>query len=254
MQHACAFQKAAHIFGGRRVAAAARCVCLCLQLPLKRNGTPGIAAEIRFVHTHHHGGVGVFSIPRVQAHAVGHCAARFAGGRHHAAARTHTEGVNAPSAHMLGKLVLTPRQSRMARRIVVKAFFNAALQVLGPKAHRKRLCLQSKTRAVQHFKCIPGRVPRREQQRTAGQLALRRAHRRKPPVPHAQAGERRVEKHLPAQRLDLPPDRHNNIPQRIGADVRLLLVGNIPGRAMRQQRPGDKSTQRVVDACGELAV
>lgn len=62
------------------------------------------------------------------------------------------------------------------------------------------------------------------------------------PVPHAQAGERRVEKHLPAQRLDLPPDRHNNIPQRIGADVRLLLVGNIPGRAMRQQRPGDKST------------
>ena len=55
---------------------------------------------------------------------------------------------------MLGKLVLTPRQSRMARRIVVKAFFNAALQVLGPKAHRKRLCLQSKTRAVQHFKCI----------------------------------------------------------------------------------------------------
>lgn len=56
------------------------------------------------------------------AHAVGHNALFLTGRSHYLTAGAHTEGVHAPVADMLGKLVFAPGQRRMPGSFMVQAF------------------------------------------------------------------------------------------------------------------------------------
>ena len=89
------------------------------QLPLERDGPARIVCKVLASHAHHHGRVGIFAIAGVETHAVGHYTAFLAGRCHHLPAGAHAEGVNAPLPHMLGELILAPRQSRMPGSLVI---------------------------------------------------------------------------------------------------------------------------------------
>ena len=128
---------------------------------------------------------------------------------------------------MLGQLVFPARQRRVARRLVVEALFDRTLQMLRPEAHAERLALQHKAAVHQHFKGIPRRVADREHQRLAREAALRGLDADEPAVLPHKPGQSRVEMHLAAQRFDLFPDGGDNAPEQVGADMRLLLPGDL---------------------------
>ena len=155
---------------------------------------------------------------------------------------------------MLGQLVFPARQRRVARRLVVEALFDRTLQMLRPEAHAERLALQHKAAVHQHFKGIPRRVADREHQRLAREAALRGLNADEPAVLPHKAGQGRVEMHLAAQRFDLFPDGGDDAPEQIGADMRLLLPGDLRRGTMLQKHFGDKAAQRIADAGGQLAV
>ena len=188
------------------------------------------------------------------AHAVGQRAARLAGRGHHLAAGAHAEGINAPPAHVVAELVFPPGQGRVACRLVVKAFFNLGLQVLGPEPHRKGLAFQRQAALRQHGKGIPGRVAHRQHQVRAGKRPRRGFGPGQPALFHHKAGERRVEQHPAAQRLDLGPDGPDDPPQQVGAHMGLLPPRDLGRGAVLQQGFCHLAAQRVADAGGELAI
>ena len=106
---------------------------------------------------------------------------------------------------------------------MVQAFFDLALQVLGAEAHTEGLAFQHKAAVHQHAEGIPCRVPHRKHQRLAGKAAICSSDAHKLTVFAFQPGERGVEVHLAAQRLDLFADGGNDTAQQVGAHMGLLL-------------------------------
>ena len=155
---------------------------------------------------------------------------------------------------MLGELVLAPGQGRVARRLVVKALFDLALQVLGPEAHAEGLALQHKAAVHQHPEGIPRRVPHRKDQRLAGERPGRGQDAGQAAVFPFQTREGGVEVHLAPQRFDLFADGGDDPPQQVGAHMGLLLPGNLRRGSVLQKHLGDKAAQLIPDAGGELAV
>ena len=153
--------------------------------------------------------------------------AGLTGRSHHLTARAHAEGVYAPVSHMLGELILTPRQGRMPGGLVVQALFDLALQMLRPETHAEGLALQHKAAVHQHPKGVPGRVAHGKHQRFTGEDSAGGKDAGQPAVLLLKTGEGRVEVHLAAQSFDLPADGGDNAPEQIGAHMGLLLPGDL---------------------------
>ena len=158
VQLAFALQKAPDVLGrgGVRPGRTACRVGLCFQLPLERDGLPGVVCKVGAVHAHHHGGVCIFAAAGVVAHAVGHHTAFLTGRGHHLPTGAHAEGIHAPLPHMLGQLVFAAGQGRVACRLVIQALFDLALQMLCAEAHAEGLALQHKAAVHEHGKGIAG--------------------------------------------------------------------------------------------------
>ena len=155
---------------------------------------------------------------------------------------------------MLAELVLALRQRRVPCRTVVQAFVDLRLQMLGAEADREGLAGKRQAQLMQHGKGIPGAVPHGKDKLLTGNAACRGVNAGQGTVSDLQAGQRRIEPHLPAQRLYLPADAADHIPQKVGADMRLLPPGNICRRAMVEESPRHKGAQRVTDTGGQLSV
>ena len=229
-------------------------VGLCFQLPLERDGPPGVLPEIGTAHADHHRRVGVPAAAGMVAHAVGHHPVFLAGRGHHLPAGAHTEGVHAPLPHMLGQLVFAAGQSRVACRLVIQALLDLALQVLCAEPHAEGFALQHKAAVHQHGKGVPGRVAHREHQCLAGKGTAGGKNAGDASVCLFQAGEGGVEMHLAAQGFDLLADRGDDPPQQVGAHMGLLLPGDLRRGTVLQKHLGDKAAQLVADAGGQLAV
>ena len=173
---------------------------------------------------------------------------------HYLTAGAHTEGVHAPLADVLGELVFAPGQRRMPGSLVVQAFFDLALQVLSAEAHAEGLAFQHKAAVHQHAEGIPCRVPHRKHQRLAGKAAVCSSDAHKSSVFSLQPGERGVEVHLSAQRLDLLADGCDDAAQQVGAHMGLLLPCDLCRGTVLQKHLGDKITQFIPDAGGQLAI
>ena len=188
------------------------------------------------------------------AHAVGHNTLFLAGRSHYLTAGAHTEGVHAPLANVLGELVFAPGQRRMPGSLVVQAFFDLALQVLGAEAHAEGLAFQHKAAVHQHAEGIPCRVPYCKHQRLASKAAICSSDAHKLAIFSLQPGERGVEVHLAAQRLDLFADGGDHAAQQVGAHMGLLLPRDLCRGTVLQKHLGDKITQFIPDAGGQLAI
>ena len=95
---------------------------------------------------------------------------------------------------------------------------------------------------MQHGKGIPGAVPHGKDKLLTGNAACRGVNAGQGTVSDLQAGQRRVEPHLTSQGLYLPANAADDIPQKVGADMRLLPPGNICRRAVVEERPRHKGT------------
>ena len=155
---------------------------------------------------------------------------------------------------MLGKLVFAPGQRRMPGSFMVQAFFDLGLQVLGAETHAERLAFQHKAAIHQHAERIPCRVPHCKHQCLAGKAAVCSSDAHKSSVFSLQSGERGVEVHLAAQRFDLLADGGNDTAQQVGAHMGLLLPCDLCRGTVLQKHLGDKITQFIPDAGGQLAI
>ena len=188
------------------------------------------------------------------AHSVGHHAAILAGGSAHLTAGAHAEGVHAPLAHMLAKLIFAPRQGRVPGSTVVKALFNFCLQMFRAESHRKRFAFQRQAHGMQHGKGIPRAVAHCQDQLVAEDAARRGSNAAQRAAAGLQAGQRRVKVYFPAKVFDLSADAGNNAAQQVSAHMGLLPPGDIRRGAVLQKGVRHKAAQRIPHAGGQLAV
>ena len=130
-----------------------------LQHALKLNaGKRPACAIILRRHGNDDRAVGVFPVPAAVAHAVHRKPSGLAGSVNHVSARTHTEGIHAPSFRGLrGELIGGRRQSfRSSLRILGQV--DQLLGMFHPKAHGKGLRFHGNSFFLQHGEGIPGAV------------------------------------------------------------------------------------------------
>jgi len=191
--------KTARRLGRRGVVFAASRKSRPLQQLLEGNARKRVGAKILRPHPGHQRGVGVGAAAGVQAHAVGHHAARLRRRGHHRAARAHAKGIHPPPARAGGQLILPRRQGRVPGGLVVQAGIYVALQVLNTHPNGERLCFQYHPGVGRLAEGIPRRVPAGQHQHPTGQRPVGGLNAHQPPAGRLQAGKRGAKPHLPAQ-------------------------------------------------------
>ena len=213
---------------------------------------------------HHHACVGIALGARILAHAVGHHAARLAGGSHHGAAWAHTEAVHgAPIAGMVHQLVIGRAQQRVAGMHAPARLVDQALRVLDAKADRERLGLHLHATLVQHGEAVACAVTKGEDGMAGGQHVILSGSQ----IVHMQRlqrasgvaldiGHALLETDLAAQRLDLFADAFHYLHQAEGADMRACHVEDFFRRAGLDELFHHLAAEvaRVLDLAVELAV
>ena len=228
--------------------------------PLKAHPGQGIVPpEILRFHAYQHRRVGVFPGPGVEAHAVGHHAARFGSRRHHLAPRAHAEGINPPAAGGAAiELIIRRAQSRMPGKFAILGPVDGGLIVLHPHADGKGLADHGHTHLMKHFEGIPGAMAH-GQQHVPGlhpAQALRGLHLRADDRAffRNQLCQPRLEPHLAAQGADFFPNVFHHAPEPVGADMGLGRVEDFLRCASLVQGLKHLRAAGILNARGELAV
>lgn len=190
------------------------------------------------------------SPPRIaprRGHAVHDTLRRVGHGRYDDAARTHTERVDTPSAH-LGRQGIGGRGQVFASGTVILYLVDESLRMLYPDAHGERLGLQQHPLPVEHRVDIVRRVAR-GQHHAAGLYPLTAAHHAGYGVPvQQQLRHPTAEPHFAAAGGDCPADGGHDTGQPVGTDMRMgfieyRLVGTVE----------DERTERLVVISALLA-
>ena len=142
----------------------------------------------------------------------------------------------------------------MPRKLSVKGGVDVRLPVLNPRADRKGLRDQVRAASVQRGKGIPRRMPDREDHRIRWELLSIDPNAAEPPSTCDKLVRPGMKPHLAAQTENLLPYAFHHPAQQVGADMRLCLHQNIRRRAVCGQNSKNFSAERVVDACGQLAI
>ena len=175
------------------------------------------------VHRNYQRSIGIFSIPAVVAHAVGHYRFPFGSRRYHHTARTHTEGIHCPAGICLPfrELVFGMSQLGVTCIVPIHGVIYRFLRVLYPSPYGKRFrlyCNPPLHTAGEKWSC---RITGRQNQTVAWNLLSLRNNTGDLTVLCDNIFRCRVEADFAAQRYDLLPDCHNHLSQQVCTNMRL---------------------------------
>ena len=175
------------------------------------------------VHRNYQRSIGIFSIPAVVAHAVGHYRFPFGSRRYHHTARTHTEGIHCPAGICLPfrELVFGMSQLGVTCIVPIHGMVYRFLQVLysGPYGKRFRLyCNPPLHTAGEKRSC---RITGGQNQTITGNLLSVCNDTKKLPIICYNVLRSCMEAHFALHCHNLLPDCHNHLSQQVCTNMRL---------------------------------